>query len=565
AITSMSRTGASLTCNTAQPHGIPNSSPFPNIYLKSNVTIPGLDSSLEFSIKRTSTYGRTIYKKTGNNGAITSAGTFTVTLNSASYLITLLTAVDPVSGKIYYIEANSRYIYVINSDGTYNTAYDAGMLIDQAAFDKISRSIKLIGRPISSSDDFDYTNPSSNYYCSEFSTETNTSPYIMLGEPLRTTGAVAGEVYAKPEGMSKYNKLGLWRANNNSPLYWCLAMLGKGQVAQVALSNNRGLNWSYLFTTPNTPPSNVEIVATTISAGNLTYRASSQELYFSFANHTTYLYNLYSVNKLGEFYWIINDGAGNPTLKKSSKVLSSTGQSSSTSSPDWETNLVCAMKSNDKNGKFVSVYKVYNTGTATYDYNIMWMDPDWEPAYNNTPVIPVTPTGNKSVTIQDSVFTTVDGFLITFEDGVQYLAEYASATLIGTITEWASAVGTKGITANAAAIVTSGIYTVTSVPSTTQLTFTSIQSPQVDFGNTTVNVKAAFTEISYTDTVDPGFLGPYLYSSPAVEGSLQTNFPPPLCRDTTLFRTTAFYANITQNTTVQITMLKLPVAGQRVY
>ena len=73
------------------------------------------------------------------------------------------------------------------------------------------------------------------------------------------------------------------------------------------------------------------------------------------------------------------------------------------------------------------------------------------------------------------------------------------------------------------------------------------------------------SEIYYTDTVDPAYIGPYLYSSPSVEGALQMNFPPPLCRDAALFRTTAFYANTTSRTLVQITMLKLPVAGDRLY
>jgi len=126
---------------------------------------------------------------------------------------------------------------------------------------------------------------------------------------------------------------------------------------------------------------------------------------------------------------------------------------------------------------------------------------------------------------------------------------------------------TLGPSLGIAPVIAAGVYAVQTAASTTTFTITSVQTGQPDFTVQTVAGDFNYNEISHIDTVGPSFIGPYLYTSPAVEGIAQSNYPPPTCRDVALFRTTAFYANTKQTSFNAVTILKTDAAdnGTRIY
>lgn len=111
-------------------------------------------------------------------------------------------------------------------------------------------------------------------------------------------------------------------------------------------------------------------------------------------------------------------------------------------------------------------------------------------------------------------------------------------------------------------IINSGAYAVVSIVTPNRFT---INTSSIAFTGMIVTAFAEQMEITYTDSISPSFSGPYLYSSPSVEGALQMNFPPPLCEDAALFRTTAFYANTKVRSVIQVSLVTLPTTGNRIY
>lgn len=61
-------------------------------------------------------------------------------------------------------------------------------------------------------------------------------------------------------------------------------------------------------------------------------------------------------------------------------------------------------------------------------------------------------------------------------------------------------------------------------------------------------------KVQISDTVPDGAIGPYLYTSQAVEGIAQANNLPPLARDATIYRSTAFYADIVNKAQIKCTL-----------
>ena len=584
-IDQMSRTGTVLTCRSSAPNSLIASDATNNYYvkLKSSVTVPGSSGDGQFFITRSGNT-RTVNKKTGPSGAITQIATFTIT-QTETFTNTfrpndypnggqvLLFEADPVTGNMYYIEEYAGYVYIIAPVPQAVVAVSLGSNPDAAVFDSGTRTIKMLSRPVASTwDVFNYCAPTANgmngYFYVDFDPDLLASTVQAPGAALASCGVdwfTQTPTRFSPYEMRKHCKLGVWRANDSTQTFVCLAMFGSQQGAQVAITSNSAATWSYQYCIFRNTPGAADALPT-VTAGDTVRNPHSQQTTFSFCVNDA------DGNVVDEAFWIdtyyiINSGTNTPELRRNYS------QSSQASGPGIYTFKATAIRCHRETGQVL--FTTY-TSDQFNDYDGVDVSfsglNTWVPSYMVGPINVgieaygyVAPTG----TIQD---TGVDS-LITYErathaSGTQYLwaSGSSSLTLVSADTAAYSWGGTNGtVSSGGSAFVAAGPYKVDTVIDSTHFTITSVQSPQVDFVATTVDVLAQQLEIYHTDTVDPAYIGPLLYSSPSVEGALQTNFPPPLCKDAALFRTTAFYANTISRTLVQVTMLRLPVVGERLY
>ena len=560
-IDQMSRIGTALTVRTTTAHGLSASAPQSNIILKSDTVIQGVVSTTELSITPTNATLRTINKKTGNAGIITASGTFSISGKEAvnTSQIPILLAADTTTGKVYYMEAGVPYVYIINPDGTYNSSIALEFFPDQVSFDAQQRLIRIIGRSVAYAwNVFDYVDSATGrYYCAEFSTATDTRGYVMTGGALNKIGTTFAGTYTKltPEIMARSCRLGIWRANDSSQTYWCLAIYTQGQATQLASSTDKGITWSYQY--GYLPPDNQFITSIyRITAGESIRNATTGEVTFSYAVHAMH----YNYNQQSFSQYVKNPGNSTPFLSSGAYFATSHGGLVESAIVDIHTNAT--------NGYHTMVYmdalSQTNVLLKFVHYSTPWVASGAGNIMGTKDV--GTMPGNNDVVYcygQDSagngsLFTDIKGGVFSLEAGV-FVDIGTFAPLVG------SGSGTKGTTSTGNATVFAGDYAVQTVIDSTHFTLTSVQSPQIDFTTVAANVVVAQTEIFYHDVTEYSYIGPFLYSSQSVEGSLQTNYPPPACRDTTLFRTTGFYANTTQRTLVSVTMIRLPIAGERIY
>jgi hypothetical protein len=567
-IDQMSRTGTVLTCRTSTAHGLVPSTANDSYYvnLKNGVTVPGVASTNEFFIARSGNV-RQIYKKSGSSGALSLVGSWSITQtetftgasrpsNYPNAGRVILFRAEPTDGRLFYIEQYSGYLWIISSTGTTVTSVNLNCTVDAAAYEQGTRNIKMFGRPpASTSDVFDYCNPSANgqsgYYVTEFSTVTNSINYQSNGSALASPGtsvSTGQPVVFGPGAMVGSCRMGVWRARAGATAYICLVMYGSQQGSKVAISSDRGITWSYQYARSRGSSG----LPVTCTAGDTVQNPNTGETTFTFAVND----NLYV-----DVYNIQNSGTDTPLL---------TGNWWE-QYPNATTVQALALRVNKTTGRVGVSILIGNS-----------------PGNTDTVVLAVTAAGAWTFSQIQSLLTVATGayasvgspgfmqdsgnnFLLSWPNstkttGTQYVFDGTALTtsLIGTDPAYTWG-GVGGSVDTTSAYVAPGTYKVLTTADTTHFTVASTQSPQVDFVATSVAVTMQQAEIYYTDTVDPAYIGPYLYSSPSVEGALQMNFPPPQCRDAALFRTTAFYANTISRTLVSITMLKLPVAGDRVY
>jgi hypothetical protein len=564
------RSGSTATVRSTTPHGLHQ---YENFVLKESIIQYVGTAANEFFITGPTPSDRSIYKKVGYNNTSTLIDTFTVTVESQfaySEKRAILFVRDTVNGAFYYMEKGVRGITYLNDScefvATESIGTAPGFIAELAVWDQQTRKIYCIGRFTEGAYPFQYNTHS--FWCVEFDPVTKTITNQVYSPPFNAGTA--------PESMHDYCKMGIWRANNATNPYWCVALIAP--QGRVAISSDKGASWTYQYLDP-IPSGTAQ--QTTIDCEDTVINPTTQETTFAFGA------NMYSTTIGGwhsayvNVYYINNSGTNTPMLRKSPQSITETVFGT------YLNPFIHALRANRTDGTFIASIEKDYAGSPFGRKTFMWLFYSaWVPSDTATTSSQLAVPSGMTVGFDRILSSICDGieqsgtqhmlatwFLTDTSSGDEhpvvydcYNGTYTILDQLGSANNYEFlGASSLGLSASGTALIPAGTYEVASVIDTTHFTFLSVQSPAADFTTVTVDVLIGFIELFVTDTVAPDYIGPYLYSSPSVEGSLQMNFPPPFCKDASLFRTTAFFANTTQRATMGVTMLKLPSVGELIY
>jgi hypothetical protein len=561
--TLMSRTGAAVTVQTPAPHGLISPVPATKqlLRLESNVTTTGSGTFDDFFIDKTSVANQWQVKKRALDGTISNGATFTMASDAARPL-PILTFSDITTGKFYFMCSGSSTIQTFVYDGTLSTVITLlnNAKGDLACYDQFTRTIHVYGRPASSTAaNFNYQGATALY-------TTIDASGVQLQNS--TVAIYSAEVIAfSGNTINDFCQLGLFRTAGGQ-LYSCLAQGGLVETKLGFSTNKFASSPGYLYLKSRPDGMDGLYSKSYMSAGStvlMDKNTGATRFFFGSSINAFNGANAF-IKQYADLYQVVDSGTGTPALEWCSS--------------SYENLFVCdtpprfeTIRCNKDSGKVFGHLFIYRVAGGMFPYieSLAWTGTAYD--IKATPLTPTSislpnNTNNKTVTHKTSLCSYTGGSMVsairydsgpgTWVTNLSYLLAGGTYTAIGNITGWGvyeTPAGTAGPPTTSAAIVEAGVYAVDSVPSTTQFTFTSKQTTS-DFANLAVNVNFNHLEIVHIDTVGPSFIGPYLYTSPAVEGIAQSNYPPPTCRDITLFRTTAFYANTKQTSFNSVTLLK---------
>jgi hypothetical protein len=575
-VTAMQRTGTTLTVTSPDTASLVAGTTF--LRLRNNVAVPtGIIYAGHVTVHNNDANStlRTIKNQPTVYVPLVTSGTFNVA-NTLSP-VPLLYVSDPYGPMIYYMEQGQPFLYKINQDGTFNSAVPIpnGLQPDLAYFDEYTRKILIIARSSSSGLDTSYSQLGNGaiYFC-------ELDPATGLFSSIQTMGAfpsistIPNDPGLTARILPKEAKMGVYAPIKDGPeRYICVALPGHGQIAQMAISKNRGQSWS-------TYACSSEFIYTGIVLGTIyeyydvtascsSVRGNSLEFNFAIsgrASDPAFPFGTYNKADAYRLYNVLSNGTtGYPYLRRGNE----TTLTRPVTSVPWDERKAVVNMCQSKNGAvhaFNILEKRSQTRKAAQVVNLI---DDFASSRANA----------SSVFVDD---TDMDMAMSTnANSGVVSLVKSSgtsiySRTLITSVSSplnWTTFAGdnlssvaiteAQGATA-AAPIVQAGTYLV-NTKTATDFTITSVQNPQQDFPTTSVNEQMEWTEIIYTDTVSPNFIGQYLYTSPSVEGIGQANYPPPYCNDLALFRTFGFFANVTQPVNLRMQLLSRPPVGSRLY
>jgi hypothetical protein len=568
---------------SAAPHGFVAGSVCD---IPQDIILPAVQQNVEVYVEQTSPNVRTVKTRLGDGSGYATVGTFNLLTKepgAPDYGRPLLLARDSVNSRIYYMEEGRRAVYILNGDGTYNSLIEPGQgnyFPDLAVYDAAYNRIVMICRPI------DGPYASFVYTARQFHTvvlEMNVPNIVIRSQNVSPPLTNVGNYLLNANVMSNRAGVGLYRKNRSTPLYVNIALPTSVTGMAVAISGDLGVSYTYQY-------------------GRQPYRQIGSVYNYSYVtavetieNPTTFETTMMIGSTLSECYPAPSGQKLNDTITL--YYISS--------APDNLPKLsISELDFSGFNYADPVVSKIHYIRASRLDGTILVAFGNWNPVTASTVQILMhsfvgkyIPTGTRttiaslppasageywksSVSIVDASIAAPATFVASVYGGTtlaSYKLESAASpalwpvTALESITTVAGAypiASSKAPSLAASPVIAAGAYAVLSTPAPTATTFaiTSIQTPvQIDFAATPINVTTASAELAVIDDVRPEYIGPYLYSSPSVEGALQQNYAPPFCLDAALFRTTAFYANCKQRTSLQISTLALPASGDRIY
>lgn len=575
-VSTASRTGTTATINTAAAHGLVGGlTPKTVVRIPTDIAAASVDTFTNLLVYVDDTNLK-VHQGASPWTLITTKAL--ANLDPDSIKSILLYRSDSISGRTFVVVQGSSDVYVFNKDGTYNTSVSVGSGVypDMATYNPVENKIELLchtGAGLS----FDYqTAPGVHVEidCVGLGIAQTISSPLPGNSPTPITAVDA----------ALHCRLGSLRANSTALQYTIVAMMGRVNTACVAISTNNAVSWirQNLPAYPSQASGNVSSDRyTNVSAGTVAYRKSTGMQNFVFATmmHDPIVGG--ALHRYAQVWEVVSDGMGYPKIN-AGYVYSDTTTPANKPGPRIE-----AIRFNSVTGNGVmAVSRAENLGTVFLGFTSLSA---WGASTSGVLTGLVNISGGFTLSDDDAPRATV-----VFQSGSSPEAFYTYASVrtsnspvtyegragryvispvsftdlfnIGTLTTPNSTVcGYEGAATSNTPVIAAGAYEVQSVPSTTSFTITSVQSPQTDFASQAVLGTAEASEIVYYDNTGPTFLGAYLYTSPAVEGIINSNYPPPIAEDICSFRTTAFYANTKQRATANCTLLKLPTAGERVY
>jgi hypothetical protein len=557
-VTAMQRTGTTLTVTAPDTTQLVAGSTvlrLPNNVVPPSTIIYGGHVSVQ--IDNPAFTSRNIYLRLTLNTPPLTSGAFSVPQVLPIPPVQILNVFDSNVPMIYYMEQGQPFLYKINPDGTFNSAVPIpnGLLPDLAYYDEYTRKILIIARSSTAGLDTDYnTVGSGNIFFGEF------DPTLGAFSSIQTMGALPATGNGLPASrLAKEAKMGVYAPIKDGPeRYICVAIPGYLQVAQVCISNNRGVSWSSL-------PCGAEVFGGPcyydITASCSTIRGNSLEFNFAVGTRAITQYGV----TISGYAWRPYNVKSNGTTGYPALARGVTSAFNVVPGRPWNDRAFIGTMCGSRNG-FAYIFATVENSGATSNVRGISVTGDFAGAQAGqstlvSSLVPTHPSTSPNATSGVTLLVkTHNSFFSFLSTGSGFgTAQVTTPQILG------EAIISEVQPASAAApIVQAGPYLVNAKTATT-FTVTSTQTPQVDFVTTPVNEEMEFVEITYLDTVSPNFIGQYLYTSPSVEGIGQANYPPPYCNDLALFRTFGFFANVTQPVSIRMQLLSRPPIGSRLY